>query len=110
MHTMAQFCQGRAVSPWAFLTLNTVYRSVRVPGISIRNQPSLPGRLKGESTLVLPIGYQVVRNWIMENYPREVRLANDAGEANKNNLPLQRAGTADILAPTVLATAAARSI
>lgn len=93
MHTMAQFCQGKAVRPWAFLTLKTVYRSVRVPGISMRNQPSLPGRLKGESTLVLPMGYQVVKNWIMEIYPSEVRLGtNDAGEASQKQLTTPTSG------------------
>jgi hypothetical protein len=44
-----------------------VYSSDKEPGISIRNQPILPGKLKREAILVFPMGYQVVRNWTMEN-------------------------------------------
>lgn len=50
-----------------------MHRSTHIgPGISIRNQPIFPGRLKREVMEVLPIGYQDVKIWgVVKNYKRK---------------------------------------
>jgi hypothetical protein len=93
MPTMAQFCQGRsaALMPWARETEKKVYKRVRVPGISMRNQPIFPGMLKGEEIEVLPIGYHVVRNCTIEIY----LVRRELGESTERwELTIETAGKA----------------
>ena len=57
--------QSRPSSPGK---LNMIYSSVMKPGASIVNQPILPGRLKRDSTDVLPMPYQLVSHCRPVNY------------------------------------------